>query len=221
MKTRHIKMLKVLAVLLFIAAMVFASVKLWPLIRSGDIARVIRSFGAAGVLVFLGLWVLQLLAAVIPGEPFEVAAGVLYGAWLGLGICLVGVLIGTVIIYYGVKLLGAKSIEQNPRFDRFRFLKDPQKAERLIFILYLIPGTPKDILTYFGPFMPVKPVNFFAASVFGRIPSIITSTLAGAAIYDGNWQMGIVYFAIAAVLAVAGILIDKKIRDRNKKNKDA
>lgn len=216
------KIIKIVSVILIVAVFTYATIRLMPIIKSGEIVDIIRSSGAWGVLIFLGLQLLQIFAAFIPGEPFELAAGVLYGPWLGLLFCLIGVALGTVAIYYGVQLLGAKSIENNPKFDKFRFLKNPETAYRLIFILFLIPGTPKDILTYFGPFIPIKPRRFFVAAVLGRIPSIITSTLAGSAFYDGNLKMSIIYFLLGALLAGIGLLvnagIEKKYSEACKEN---
>ncbi len=205
---------KILLCLTLLALIAWGVVKAWPLLVSGDLAETIRGFGKWSIAVFLGLQLLQIFVAFLPGEPLEIAAGVLYGAWWGLAVCLLGIGIGTVSIYYGTRLLGAKSIENNKKFDKFRFLKDPKKAYRLVVILFLIPGTPKDVLTYFGPFIPVRPERFFAAAILGRIPSVITSTLAGASLYDGNWKMTIVYFAISAVLALGGILLNKKLEEK-------
>ncbi len=212
--------LKILAGALILAALIYATIKLFPIIKSGEIVEIIRGYGGWGVLIFLGVELLQIFAAFLPGEPIEIAAGVLFGAWWGLLLCLLGIFIGTVAIYYGVRLFGAKSIENDPRFDKFKFLKNPETAFRLVFILFLIPGTPKDILTYFGPFIPIKPRKFILAAVFGRIPSIITSTLSGAALYDGNIKMSIIYFLIGAVLAAIGLLINKKLEDKLNKRKE-
>ena len=140
-----------------------------PIIKSGEIVDIIRSSGAWGVLIFLGLQLLQIFAAFIPGEPFELAAGVLYGPWLGLLFCLIGVALGTVAIYYGVQLLGAKSIENNPKFDKFRFLKNPETAYVLIFILFLIRER-RGYSDLFSDPYPNKAASIFVAAVLGRYP---------------------------------------------------
>lgn len=206
--------LKTLISLIFILFIGYLTIKLWPIIKTGEIIEKIRGFGSFGVIAFLSVQVAQVLAAFLPGEPIEVAAGILYGAWLGTLLCLLGIAAGTVIIYYFVKALGVKSVENNPRFEKFKFLKDPNKAYRMVFILFLIPGTPKDILTYFGPFIPIKPSKFFSAAILGRIPSVITSTLAGSAIYEGDKKMAVIYFSIAAGISVIGIFLNKKIEEK-------
>ena len=68
----------------------------------------------------------------------------------------------------------------------------------------------------------IKPRRFFVAAVLGRIPSIITSTLAGSAFYDGNLKMSIIYFLLGALLAGIGLLvnagIEKKYSEACKEN---
>lgn len=218
-KMKKKTILKIALGAVIVAALVYATIKLFPIIKSGEIVEIIRGYGGWGVVIFLGVQLLQIFAAFLPGEPVEIAAGVLFGAWWGLVLCLLGIFLGTVIIYYGVRMFGAKSVENDPRFEKWKFLKNPDTAFRLVFILFLIPGTPKDILTYFGPFVPIKPRKFIMAAVFGRIPSIITSTLSGAALYDGNIKMSIIYFAIGAVLAAIGLFVNKKLEDRLGKEK--
>lgn len=202
---------------LFVGLMALAMWRLWPYVKSGDIFNHIKNHGIEGAFLFICLFIIQILCAFIPGEPFEIAAGTIYGPWLGLALCLISIFLGTVIIYYGVKLMGVKSIDNNPKFQKFKFLKDPAKAYDLIFILFLIPGTPKDFLTFCGPFLPISPMRFIAASVLGRVPSIITSTLAGNSLMERNYKMMAIYFAISAVMAAIGIYINKKIEKHHAK----
>lgn len=170
----------------------------------------VRESGFKGVAAFIGLQLLQIIVAVIPGEPVELMAGVLYGTFGGLGICLLGVFIGNVIIYGVVKLLGAKSIDEET-FHKYRFLRDKKNVELILFLMFFIPGTPKDILIYIGPFIPVKPMTFFLISTLARIPSIITSTYAAATLINGHWVRAIVLFAITGAVAVVCILAQDKI----------
>ena len=174
----------------------------------------ILSFGVWGWLIFAALQVFQIVFAVIPGEPIEVIGGVLYGPWGGLFACLLGALAGTVLIYYLVKWLGYSFINNMVNIkntEKFKFLHNHKKLNLVVFILFFIPGTPKDILTYLIPLTEIKPLQYFAITTVARIPSIITSTFAGAAIDNGKWLEMILIFAITGAVAILGIVFNDKI----------
>ena len=78
--------------------------EIWALITSqtarDEFVEWVRSHGVWGMLVFLALEVFQIVVAVVPGEPVQIMAGALYGPVGGLLLCLVGILIGSTLIYY-------------------------------------------------------------------------------------------------------------------------
>ena len=61
-------------------------------------------------------------------------------------------------------------------------------------VLFLIPGTPKDLLVYVAVLLPIKPIRFILISTFARFPSVITSTLAGDRLAVGDWKMSIMLY---------------------------
>lgn len=187
----------------------------------------ILSFGIWSWLIFAVIQVFQIIFAVIPGEPIEVIGGVLYGPWGGLLACEAGALIGTVLVYYLVKCLGYSFINSMIRIkdtNKFKFLHNNKKLNLIVFILFFIPGTPKDVLTYLIPLTEIKPLQYFAITTVARIPSIITSTFAGSAIDNGQWLEMILIFAITGAVAILGIIFNDKIiaffsKSKHKKDK--
>lgn len=174
----------------------------------------ILSFGVWGWLVFASLQMFQIVFAIIPGEPIEVIGGLLYGPWGGLFACMLGSLAGTVLVYYLVKLLGSSFINRMvnvEKTEKLKFLHNNKKLNIIVFILFFIPGTPKDILTYFIPLTEIKPLHYFIITTIARIPSIITSTFAGSAIDQGEWVTMILIFAITGAVALLGIIFYDKI----------
>ena len=214
-------LIKFIVLLLFVAACVAVTIWLLPWIISlkdeagrAAFQEYIQSKGAWGVLILLGVQIMQVVIAFIPGEPIEVISGLLYGTFGGWLICTVGVLIGTVVIYYIVKLLGVsfiQSIVNIEKFEKFKFLKDTHRLEALTFVLFFIPGTPKDLLTYFMPMTKIKPLTFFWISAVARVPSIISSTWAGASIGEGKWIQTILIFVGIAVIGILGIWLNDKL----------
>lgn len=84
-------------------------------------------------------------------------------------------------------------------------MKDAKKLETIVFILFLIPGTPKDMLTYVVGTSSMKVSQFLVISTFARIPSVISSTFIGSTIRWGEWETAALIFAVTAVLGVVGI----------------
>lgn len=212
---------KIVLTVLFLAAVVIISILAIPyIIQMQDLnmreyyKQTIGSMGIGGWFVMLGVQVLQVVVAFIPGEPVEVLSGFLFGGIGGLLLCLIGTFIGTAIIFCLVKLFGKPLVDlfvSQERFEKLNFLHNTSRLETIVFILFLIPGTPKDLLTYIVPLTEINPVRFFAISTLARIPAIVTSTFAGAAIYSEHFKFSLLMFGIAIILAVIGVLLNKRI----------
>ena len=174
-------------------------------------------FGVAGWFILLLIQIGQVVIAVIPGEPVEVAAGVMYGTLGGLLTCLLGVLLGSMLVFGMVRKLGTPVIRiffSEEKLNHFSFLQNTQKLESVTFILFLIPGTPKDILTYVAGITPIKPSQFLTIATLARIPSIITSTWAGSSLGDGNLLATILIFVATGAIGLAGIYFNKWYTNR-------
>ena len=175
--------------------------------------------GWKGWAILLVVQVLQIFIAFIPGEIVEIVAGLLYGPISGLFICLLGLLIGSILIYYAVKLFANKYLEiYKSKLKTYSFLNNPQKIYLYLFILFLIPGIPKDIFIYLAPFLPIEFVSFLIISMFARIPSILSSTIIGNSLMEGNYLISIIIFLAFAIIGILGILFKDKLMSLFKKH---
>ncbi len=168
-------------------------------------------------LAFIGMIAFQIIIAIIPGEPFEIGAGYAFGIWEGTLLCLVGSVIGSAIVYLFVRYCGIKAIElffPKEKIMSLKFLQNTKKLNLIAFIIFLIPGTPKDILTYFIGLTPMKLSVWLLITATARIPSVITSTIGGDALGMENYKFAIIVFIITAVISIAGILIYRYIQKR-------
>lgn len=172
----------------------------------------IESIGFWGWLLALGAQILQVVVAFLPGEPIEIVMGMIFGPIGGLLTCMLGIIIGTTIIYLFAKTIGVKfiSIFVDPdKLSEYRFINSSNKKDLLVFTLFFIPGTPKDVLTYFAPFIKMPMLRFIIISTFARIPSIITSTYLGDSLGSGKWILAIVIFAGTLLIALIGIIFNR------------
>lgn len=186
----------------------------------------LRSYGVGGWLAFLGIQVLQVIVAMIPGEPVEILSGVLYGAVGGAVTCMLGVFIGSILVFFLVKKLGMPLVTtfiDEEKIRRLWFLRDEKRFETLAFILFFIPGTPKDLLTWAVGLTNIKPARFFLIASVARTPSILSSTLVGASLIKGDFTSSAIIFLVTGLVSVAGVLIHRLIvsyRDKLSKEDD-
>ncbi len=175
----------------------------------------IEEYKLFGLFMFIIITSLQVVFAFIPGEIMEIIAGLLYGPFFGLIVISVGVTIGCVIVYYLVKKIGInffnKFFDINKYQNKFQLLGCEKRLEILIFSITLIPGLPKDFIAFIIPFTKVKLHRFLVINVVARIPSILSSTLIGASLINGKYDVGIIIFSISTVIALIGIIFNKKI----------
>ena len=204
-----------ISLLVFVGLMVLGTLTLGPKIV--DIARDPERFqqllGDTPIkssLIFFGVQFVQVLFAFIPGEFIEVGAGYAFGWIWGTLLCLLGVAVATLIIFSLTRLLGRKFTNimiDSKDLKRLKFLNDENKLIWMFVLLYFIPGTPKDLITYFAGVTKIKFGTFMAISTFCRIPSVLTSTLAGDAIVDGNYLQSVIIFGITGLIGIGGYFL--------------
>ncbi len=185
----------------------------------------VNSLGFWGWLVTLGIQVLQIVVAILPGEPIELLLGFMWGPLWGTLTCLLGIFIGTALIFLLVRIFGrpfAELVVGDKDTRRYRFLNDPRKLDLTVFILFFVPGTPKDALTYLVPLTPMSPVKYFLIATLARIPSVVTSTVLGDSIMRGDYALAIAVFALTAVISVGGIIFGNAyVKRRSERASDA
>lgn len=211
--------LNVVLIVLFLGLIAYVAVRFGPhfisLARKPvELRNMLNSYGWRGILVFTGLQMLQVIVAVLPGEFIQFAGGYIYGPWLGTLYSIIGIILGSIIVFFIARLLGypvVKLLVSPKQLEKFNFMINSEKSEIAMFILFLIPGLPKDILTYIAGITPVKPLKFFIIITIGRLPALLASSYIGYNAQKGNYGIAIILSAGALILFVAGIILKDKI----------
>lgn len=184
----------------------------------------VEKIGFFGWLVTLGIQLLQIFVAFIPGEPVELMLGFVWGPWLGTFTCLFGVFIGSAVIFYLVRRFGMKFLCRavgTEDLRKYKFLSDEKRVSITLFILFFIPGTPKDVITYIAPIAPIGAVPYLLITTFARIPSIVTSTLLGERIREGDYLAAVIIFAATALISLLGIIFGPRyVKEKSKEKED-
>ncbi len=178
----------------------------------------VDSRGFTAYAAFVGMMALQVIIAFIPGEPLEIAAGYSFGVLGGTLVCLAGAVVGSAAVYIFVKRIGIKAIEAfftKEKIQLVKFIKDSKKLNLLVFVLFLIPGSPKDLMTYFIGLTPMKMTTWLLIMAVARIPSVVTSTIGGNALGVKQYMTVVVAFSLAVVISIAGVLLYRHISRRS------
>lgn len=183
----------------------------------GQFQEWIASKGAVGPLVFFAMTILQVFVAVIPGEPLEIAAGYTFG-WLGgTLLCIIGIAVGQAVVFMLIKKFGTRALElfiSREKFNSVKFIRNATSSFGLLFILFLIPGTPKDILAYCAGLTDIDLKSFMIISTVARLPSVVTSTIGGSALSDGNYLFAVIVFAATTAVSICGLMIYSKVKKK-------
>ena len=217
------KMLSAAAIILFI--LLFAALAWFvgrPMIRFARQPEQFRSWvdghGALGCAAYAAMVFLQVVVAIIPGEPLEIAGGYAFGAWWGTALCLIGAVLGSAAVFALVRRWGrplAEVVFPKEKLDKLQFLHSSPKRTALLWLIFTAPGTPKDLLCYFAGLTDMKWRTWLLIATVGRLPSIVTSTVGGGALGDRNYTTAAIAFGVALVAAGVGYLVYRAVCRRN------
>lgn len=175
--------------------------------------------GILGMLAYMGMVILQIIVAAIPGEPLEIAAGYAFGAVQGTLLCLFAAAVGSMLVFFLVRKYGTRLVEvffSAEKLRSLRFLQETSKRDIIFFIIFTIPGTPKDLLCYFAGITKMRPGVWLFICTVGRIPSVITSVLAGNAVGTESYVTAAVVFGVTLAVSGIGILVYRRLCEKHR-----
>ncbi len=172
-----------------------------------------------GVLILIFVTALQVVLAVIPGEALELAAGYAFGMWPGAIYATVGIVIGSSVAImltrkFGRELVDAiypiERIERNPLFC------DRKRRDAMTLLLFFIPGTPKDMLTYILGLSDMSILRYLLLTTVARFPSVIMSTAGTDLFAAGKYATAAIVLAASAATGLIGSLIYRYVMQKRK-----
>ena len=209
--SRKRKILSIVSAVIVVILLLLVTLLIWNWLASfskDEFRDYIQSFGPVGWLVLLGLQILQVFVALIPGELLETAAGYCFGPIMGTLVCYAGIAIATVLIFLLTSRFGVRLVElfiSREKINELRFINTEKKRNTLIFLLFFIPGTPKDLLSYFAALTDIKLGSFLFISLLARIPSVLSSTFGGHLLGEGKYWGAILLYGITGIISFIGL----------------
>ncbi|MBE7021027.1 MAG: TVP38/TMEM64 family protein [Ruminococcaceae bacterium] len=228
MKEKNKKILSVFlltAMLMFIALLCISfKDELYSVVKNPEGFREwVDNKGMYARIIYILMVIFQVIVAIIPGEPFELAAGYAFGAVEGTVLSLLAITLGSVLVFLLVRNFGMKLVKlffNEEKINSLQFLKTSKKKLIIIFLIMLVPGTPKDLVCYYAGLTDMKLYEWLYISFFARIPSVLTSTLSGNLLGTQSYLGAVILMAATAVLCIGGMLIYYRITEKKENGND-
>lgn len=212
--------LSIICVLMCIACALFVLL-LWEHLKNPEEVRAfVRENRFVGALVLILLSMVQVVIGIIPSEVIELAAGYAFGTWEGALLVLFGITCGSIITILLTRRFGRRLVDAfypTEKLDALPVFADKTRRNLLTFLLFLIPGTPKDLFTYIIGLTDMSIPLYLLLTTVARFPSVISSTVSTDNLALGNYGIAIIAFAISAVLGIIGSLLYKSLITRHNK----
>lgn len=236
MEKEKIKKTRKIVFGLLLIVFIIVILKLLPLFTSlatyegrANFSVKIKSLGLPGAFLILLLEICKIVVVFLPGEPIELLSGMCFGPVVGTLIIYIGVVLTTVLIYKAVKKYGMALVEDIVPEDKFKKIQEMLKnkaaaVETTLFVLYFLPLVPKDFLTYIGSLLPIRLSKFLFITLFARFPAIISSTVVGGSILEGDVKTIIFAYVITYAISLSIAFIYNKnfkveVKEKKKKEK--
>lgn len=179
-----------------------------------DVLAYLEHYKFESIFIYIGIQILQIVISVIPGQAFQFAAGYLYGFIPGLIFSVIGAFLGTLVSFYLSRLLGKDAVHLffgEERINHFIERLNSRRAYTIVFLLYLIPGLPKDVVSYAAGVSEMKFKAFMAFSMAGRIFGMSGSLLIGAFYFKQHYIGMAVIGAFAVIAFILCVIYRNKI----------
>ncbi|WP_312355600.1 TVP38/TMEM64 family protein [Aminipila sp.] len=174
----------------------------------------LEKYKTASVFAYIGIQIMQIVICIIPGQAMQFAAGYAYSFWLGYLYSIIGTAIGTVMAFYLARFLGKDAIHlifDEKKVSRFIDKLNSKGAFILVFVIFFIPGLPKDLFTYAAGVSEMRLKAFLIISLVGRTPAMMASIMIGSMFNKGSYAGIGILAVIMTVLCIWGIKNHEKM----------
>ncbi|OPY07628.1 MAG: TVP38/TMEM64 family inner membrane protein YdjZ [Syntrophus sp. PtaB.Bin001] len=215
------KIVSFLALLLFGTYLFFHHGLYIYFVQKEKAVEFINSFQPYGEVVFIALQILQVVAAPIPGEVTGIIGGFLYGPLLGIIYSTLGLTIGSWIAFVLARTFGLPLVEKTVKseiLERYDYLMKHQGI-LVSFVLFLIPGFPKDCLCYILGLSHIRTGQFLLISTMGRLLGTILLTVSGSYVRSNQYKQLLVILSVSIIFVLAGYLYRDRLLKLLRKKK--
>jgi uncharacterized membrane protein YdjX (TVP38/TMEM64 family) len=180
------------------------------------LVEALREDGLKGPLLCIAAQFVQVVIFAIPGEITQLAAGYVFGVWRGFIYSVLGIMVGSAFNFYFARLVGRPTLERfisRTTLDKVDKAFNSAKGKSALFLLFLLPGAPKDAMCYGAGMARMSLMEFVVITGLARCPALLASILIGAHASRGNYRsMILVAFVVVVVVATCYLYEWRKSR---------
>ena len=165
-------------------------------------------------LLIIGIQIIQVVICVLPGQPVQFASSYMFGVAAGFALSLIGAVIGTVISFFLAKVLGRDALSlffDREKLEDYRNKLNTGKGLMLAFLIYLIPGIPKDLVSYAAGISDMRFLPFLIVATVGRSPGMLGSLLLGHYFGRQNFRAIVILSVITALILLICYIFRRKL----------
>lgn len=173
--------------------------------QQGEFIHFLQAGGIQGPLICIGAEFAQVVVFAIPGTIVEFATGYVFGPWRGLAYLIVGVLLGSALNFYFARTLGRPALQRlisRTTLDKVDNLLARTPGKIGLFLLFLMPETPKDAICYGAGLTGMRPIEFVLISSLARLPVILATTMIASQMNHQKYRN--LFFTCVVVLVASG-----------------
>lgn len=188
--------------------------------NEAELTSYIKNYGAKGIPIIIALQALQVITTVFPSAAIQILAGLSYGIFNGMLLCLAGYILGNSLVFVIVREVDKTFFPVLPKFNRikpkklkwdFSFLKESKHAAFLAFMLFLIPGIPNGILPYLFARTKISLPRYLLSISLAGIPSILLCSFMGERISKGDTRSALLILCFLLLIALIVVIFRKQI----------
>jgi len=215
---------KLMFLVLILLALIFFGIKTGPwFIENAKnpvyMREFLSGFGNAGFLVYILIQTIQAIVLVFPGDLFSICGGFIYGIPLGFSLTFLGLMLGTVIVFYTSRFFGYNLISSfisKEKIEKMSAILNSTKGTIGMFIIFIIPFLPKDIMIYIAGLTPVKAYKLFIIYGLSRIPGTLVWVSVGANTYEKDYLGLGITIAILIVMFLLAWIVSRNYQNKIK-----
>ncbi|MDR1135980.1 MAG: VTT domain-containing protein [Clostridiales Family XIII bacterium] len=181
-----------------------------------SINDMLGKYKVASYVFFISAQILQVVISFIPGQAIQFATGYSYDFWPACLITFTGITTGTIITFHIAKLLGSDAMHLifgEEKLKKYIKTLNSKKAYIAIFVIFLIPGIPKDMFTYAAGISEMKATGFTVLTMCARAPALMASILFGNMLRSGSYTGMIIMGVIVVTMCILGLIHRAKLTD--------
>lgn len=179
-----------------------------------SVNSMLEQYKTGSIFVYIGIQIFQIVVSIIPGQIIQFAAGYAFNFWLAYLFSIIGIGLGTAVTFYIAKILGTGFIHLvfgEERISKYLKRINSKKGIVILFLLFLIPGVPKDMLSYVAGVSEIKFFPYLIINLVARTPALMGTILIGTFFRSHSYVGMYILIGVAVVLFVLGIIFKDKV----------